>query len=83
MGHALYRVRLILTPESAGGYVVTSPDLPELVTEGDTASEALENARDALSAVREMYAELGKVFPGSLNIVATESVSFDTLIDAA
>jgi antitoxin HicB len=37
--------------------------LPELVTEGDTVDEALENARDALAAVVEAYHDLGRALP--------------------
>jgi antitoxin HicB len=59
----LYKIPLILEPQPEGGYTVTSPLLPELVTEGDTADEALENVRDALSAVVEMYQELGRPLP--------------------
>ena len=55
-----YRVPLILTPHAAGGYTVTSPLLPELVTEGDSVSEALENVKDALAAVIELYEDLGR-----------------------
>ena len=36
-----YKIPLILSPQPEGGYTVTSPLLPELVTEGDTAEEAL------------------------------------------
>ena len=45
-----YKVPLVMTPQPEGGYTVTSPALPELVTEGDTLSDALENAKDALAA---------------------------------
>ena len=38
---------------------VTSPILPELVTEGDTLEEAYANVSDALAAVIELYAEQG------------------------
>jgi len=42
---------LVLTLESAeeGGYVVTCPADPRLVTEAETIEEAFEMARDALS----------------------------------
>ena len=40
-----YKIPLVLSPQPEGGYTVTSPLLPELVTEGDTAEEALENVR--------------------------------------
>lgn len=35
-----YKIPLLLTPQPEGGYTVTSPLLPELVTEGDSLSEA-------------------------------------------
>ena len=58
-----YKVPLILTPQSEGGYTVTSPLLPELVTEGDSMSEALDNVKDALAAVAEIYQDLGRRLP--------------------
>lgn len=63
----LYRVPLVFTPQSEGGFTVTSPVLPELVTEGDTIQEGLANARDALSAVIEIYAEQGRALPSGIN----------------
>lgn len=56
----LYKVPLLLTPQLEGGFTVTSPLLPELVTEGDTVEEALTNVRDALTAVVEAYEDLGR-----------------------
>ncbi len=40
--------------------------LPELITEGDTAEEALQNVHDALLAVLETYDDLGRTLPPSL-----------------
>ena len=57
---AVIRVTLVLEPQPEGGYTVTCPYLPELVTEGDTQDEALANAYDALTAVLELYAEAGR-----------------------
>ncbi|HMO84658.1 MAG TPA: type II toxin-antitoxin system HicB family antitoxin, partial [Lacipirellulaceae bacterium] len=54
----LYRVPLVFTPQPEGGYTVSSPVLPELITEGDTLEEAQANVRDAFEAVVELYAEL-------------------------
>ena len=48
------RLPLVFTPQPEGGFTVTSPVLPELVTEGDTLDEAFANVRDALSAVLEL-----------------------------
>ena len=58
-----YKVPLLLTPQPEGGYTVTSPLLPELVTEGDSLSEALDNVKDALAAVIEIYQEQGRPLP--------------------
>lgn len=61
-----YRIPLTLEPQPEGGFVVTSPVLPELITEGDTVEEALANARDAFNVVLEIYEDNGKPLPPSL-----------------
>ena len=58
-----YKIPLVLTPQTEGGYTVTSPLLPELITEGDTVEESLANVRDALAAVIEIYDDLGRSLP--------------------
>jgi antitoxin HicB len=58
-----FSIQLVLAPDPRGGFVVTSPDLPELTTEGDTAEEAIANVQDALAAVRELYSDLGRPWP--------------------
>ena len=55
-----YKIPLLLTPQAEGGYTVTSLLLSELVTEGDSMSEALNNVKDALAAVVELYQDLGR-----------------------
>jgi antitoxin HicB len=55
-----YKIPLVLTPQPEGGYTVTSPLLPELVTEGDSLDESLANVKDAFRAVMELYQELGR-----------------------
>ena len=51
---------LVLTLELAeeGGYVVTSPMDPELVTQAETLAEAFDNARDAAQALHESRQKL-------------------------
>ncbi|HSI33266.1 MAG: type II toxin-antitoxin system HicB family antitoxin [Phycisphaerae bacterium] len=46
--------RIVLTLEEAeeGGYVVTSPVDPGLITQAETVGEAFENARDALKELK-------------------------------
>jgi antitoxin HicB len=67
----LYKVPLLLTPQPEGGFTVTSPLLPELVTEGDTVEEALTNVRDALTAVVEAYEDLGRALPINMRVADT------------
>jgi len=62
----IYKVPLVLTHQSEGGYTVTSPLLAELLTEGDTLEEALAHVQDAVCAVLELYEDLGKPLPASL-----------------
>lgn len=66
----LYKLPLVLSPQPEGGYVVTCPLLDELITEGDTAKEALENANDALSALVEAYHDLDRPLPSVLQSFA-------------
>jgi antitoxin HicB len=66
------KLPLVLEPQPEGGYTVTSPLLPELITEGDSVDDALENVRDALAAVLEIYREQGREVPSSL-VISDES----------
>ena len=54
------KIPLSLEPQPEGGYTVTSPLLPELITEGDTVAEALANAEDAFAVVLEIYEDEGR-----------------------
>lgn len=63
-----YKISLVLTPQPGGGYTVTSPLLPELITEGDSLDESLENVKDAFRAVMELYQELGRSLPENIQI---------------
>jgi antitoxin HicB len=65
-----YKLPLVFEPQPEGGYTVTCPILPELITEGDTVAEALTNAQDALSAIIEAYEDLGQPLPPVLERVA-------------
>lgn len=58
MNGRLYKLPLVFEPQPEGGYTVTCPLIPELVTEGDTVEDALANVKDALKAVIEAYEDL-------------------------
>jgi antitoxin HicB len=52
--------KLVLNLEEAeeGGYVVTSPLNPELITQAESIEEAFANARDAAKALRQSRMKL-------------------------
>ena len=76
-----YKIPLVLSPQPEGGFTVTSPMLPELVTEGDTVNEALENVRDAVAAVVEIYEDLGQEFPSQARIdTVAAPIYFETVV---
>ena len=68
-----YKIPLVLAPQPEGGYTVTSPLLPELLTEGDSVEEALDNVRDALAAVIEAYEDLGRPLPRNAQILDVDT----------
>ena len=77
----LYKIPLKLIPQPEGGYTVVSSLLPELITEGDTAEEALKHAQDALAAVLEAYEDLGRTLPPELHPANTRRpVELETLL---
>ena len=54
---------VLMTPDETGGYVVTCPALPGLVTEGDTLEEAREMAADAIHCYIESLRKDGEPIP--------------------
>ena len=64
----LYRIPLVFSPQPEGGFTVTSPVLPEFLTEGDSLQQAQANVRDALEAVIELYADLGRPLPAGITL---------------
>ena len=58
-----YTFTMLFEPAEEGGYVVTCPALPGLVTEGDTMEEARSMAEDALRLYLETLIEDGMPIP--------------------
>lgn len=54
---------IILEPAQEGGFTVTVPALPAIVTEGDSYEEALAMAKDAIRLYLESLTEAGKSIP--------------------
>ena len=53
----------LFTPAEEGGFVVTFPDIPEAITQGDTFEEAMEMAEDVLLSSVEIYFDDERAFP--------------------
>ena len=58
----VYPVKLTPDKES-GGFVVTFPDIPEAMTQGETVEEALEMAQDALETALDFYFDDRRAVP--------------------
>ncbi len=78
------RLPLRLEPQPEGGWVITSPLVPELITEADTAAEVLPNVLDAWQTVLEIYEDEGRPLPAELYAMdaSTEPVTIDILLPA-
>lgn len=76
----LYKLPLFFDPQPEGGYTVTSPVLPGLVTEGDSVEDALANARDALIAVLELYVDTGKPLPKDIPQNPDAAIQADCIV---
>ncbi len=81
---ALYKLPLVLEPQPEGGYTVTCPLLPELITEGDTAQEAIQHVAEALAALLDAYKSLGRPIPAALKQGQTRApVWLETIVAVA
>jgi len=58
-----YTFTMLFEPAEEGGYLVTCPALPGLVTEGDTMEEARRMAKDALRGYLESLRKDGLSIP--------------------
>ena len=55
----LEEFEIVLTPQPEGGFTVTVPELPDVVTEGDTREQAIDMVREAIEGYLETAANLG------------------------
>ncbi len=63
MAKKTYSFTVLFEPAEEGGYVVTCPSLPGLVTEGDTLKEARAMARDAMATYLQSLHKDGLPIP--------------------
>ena len=67
MASQIHNYTIFLEPAEEGGYIVTCPALPGLVTEGDTLDEAREMAADAIRGYLESLRKDGELIPQEPN----------------
>jgi len=82
----IYKLPLLLEPQSEGGYTITCPLVPELVTEANTLDEVQSHVADAVAALIEMYQDLDKPLPAALQPLAASPGTLiwaETLISAS
>lgn len=63
-----YSFTALFEPAAEGGYTVTVPALPGLVTEGDTLEEAREMARDAIRCYLESLQKDNRPLPADIEL---------------
>jgi len=56
-------VEVVFEPQPGGGFTLYSPDLPGMVTQGDTMKDAVVNAEEAIALYVESMRERGKDVP--------------------
>ncbi len=78
IAQSVLRYTVLFEPAEEGGYVVTVPKLPGLVTEGDTFEEAKGMVQDAIKGYIEVLRKDGEPVPESdiTSFVAPIDVSF-------
>ena len=77
----IYKLPLVLEAQEEGGWTVTSPLVPELITEIDTIDEMDSRLQDAISAVVELYEEMGRSFPAEIHAASpSDSIHFESLV---
>lgn len=59
----LYRCTVAFEPNPAGGFTVSVPQLPGVISEGATKEEARDNVRKALTAALRTYRDAGSDIP--------------------
>lgn len=71
----IMKYNAVFEPCEEGGFTVTVPKLPGLVTEGDTYEEALENVKGAVKGYLQVLDEAGEEIP------CTDEESFTTPVN--
>ncbi len=60
--------KVVFVPEPEGGFTVTVPELPEVVTCGQDMDEAIRMAQEAIELALEVRLEEGDPIPGKQGV---------------
>jgi antitoxin HicB len=72
-----YQYTAVFEPAAEGGFVVTVPALPGLVTEGDTIEEARAMVKDAIRGYLESLVKHGEEIPIEPSPASIERVAIN------
>ncbi|MBI4305987.1 MAG: type II toxin-antitoxin system HicB family antitoxin [Chloroflexi bacterium] len=78
MGEAT--IRLHIEPLDEGGYLATSPDVPGLVAEGRSITEAVEIAQGLARKIAESCIDHGDSVPAALANLVDPGASLDLIV---
>ena len=73
-------IRVHVEPLEEGGFLATSPDVPGLVAEGRSVTEAVEIAQGLARKIAESCIEHGDPLPPALTDVSENRVEVDLLV---
>ena len=73
-------IRLHIEPPEDGVYLATSPDVPGLIVEARSITEAVEIAQDVARNLAETYWEDGVPLPPALRDLSDRDVPFALMI---
>ncbi len=75
----MFEYPVLLTPAEEGGFVVTFPDVPEAITQGEDKADALLHARDALESALMFYVDDFRPLPTPSVLPELPSITPETL----
>ena len=80
----VFKIPLVLEPQPEGGYTITCPLVPGLVTEADTLDDVMPNVADAVAALIEAYQDLNRPLPAGLQpLTPGATLWVETLVPVA
>lgn len=78
--HSVLKYNAVFDPCEEGGFTVTVPKLPGIITEGDSFEEATENVQNAIEGHLQILQEAGEEIPEPDEHTFTASVNVNAPI---